>query len=81
MSAFLKDGEGKTRWEIVFAKEFLGPHCLLGQLGYVRTKDADGEFSGGGFAEDLVPECPAPSDLDEPYEAESPIRTPDVLFT
>jgi len=28
------------------------------------------EASGGGFAEDLVPECPPPSDLDEPYEAE-----------
>jgi hypothetical protein len=81
MSAFLKDSEGEIRWEIAFGKEFLGPHYLLGQLGYVRTKDADGEFSGGGFAEDLVPECPAPSDLDEPYEAESPIRTPDVLFT
>ena len=39
------------------------------------------EASGGGFAEDLVPECPPPSDLEEPYEAESPIKTPpDVSF-
>jgi len=30
MSAFLKDGEGKTRWELAFRKEFLGPHDLLG---------------------------------------------------
>ena len=34
------------------------------------------EASCGGFAEDLVPECPPPSDLDEPYEAESPTKTP-----
>ena len=33
------------------------------------------EASDGGFAEESVPECP-PSDLDEPYEAESPIKTP-----
>ena len=25
------------------------------------------EASGGGFAEDIVPECPPPSDLEEPY--------------
>jgi hypothetical protein len=30
----------------------------------------------GGFSEELVPECPPPSDLDEPYEAKSPIKTP-----
>ena len=30
------------------------------------------EVSGGGFAEDLFP----PSDHDEPYEAESPVRNP-----
>ena len=35
------------------------------------------EVSGGGFAEDFVP----PSDHDEPYEAESPVKTPpDVSF-
>ena len=33
------------------------------------------EASSGGFAEELVPECPPPSDIDEPYEAESPIKT------
>eukprot|EP00435_Cladocopium_sp_Y103_P038967 s909_g10.t1 len=43
MSAFLKDGEGKARWELAFDKEYLGPRYLLGQLGYVRTKDA-GKF-------------------------------------
>ena len=43
MSAFLKDAEGKTRWEHAFGKGFLGPHYLLGQLGFVRTKDA-GKF-------------------------------------
>ena len=53
MSAFLKDGEGKTRWEIAFAKEFLGPHCLLGQLGYVRTKDA-GKFKFNANAEPAI---------------------------
>ena len=70
------------RWEVAFGNEFPGPHYLLGQLGYVRTKDADGEFLVVVFAEDLVLECPAPSDLDEPYGAESPIKIlPDVLFT
>ena len=31
---------GMTRWEKAFGREFLGPHYLLGQLGFVRTKDA-----------------------------------------
>jgi len=38
MSAFLKESEGKTRWELAFGKEFLGPHYLLGHLGFVRPK-------------------------------------------
>ena len=53
MSAFLKDSEGKTRWELAFGKEFLGPHYLLGQLGYVRTKDA-GKFKFSPNAEPAI---------------------------
>ena len=30
---FLKDSEGRTRWELAFGREFLGPHYFLGQLG------------------------------------------------
>ena len=47
----------------------------------IEPMHISGEVSGGGFAEGLVPECPPPSDPDEPYEAESPIKTPpDVSF-
>jgi hypothetical protein len=53
MSAFLKDSEGKTRWELAFGKEFLGPHYLLGHLGFVRTKDA-GKFKFSPNAEPAV---------------------------
>jgi len=53
MSAFLKDSEGRTRWELAFRKEFLGPHYLLGQLGFVRTKDA-GKFKFSPNAEPAV---------------------------
>ena len=53
MSAFLKDPEGKTRWENAFGKEFLGPQYLLGQLGYVRTKDA-GKFKFNPNAEPAI---------------------------
>ena len=38
MSAFLKDSEGRTCWELAFGTEFLGPHYLLGQLNFVRDK-------------------------------------------
>ena len=40
MSAFLRDPDGKTRWESDFGREFLGLHYILGQLDHVRTKDA-----------------------------------------
>jgi hypothetical protein len=53
MSAFLKDSEGKTRWELAFGKEFLGPHYLLGQLDFVRTKDA-GKFKFSPNAEPAI---------------------------
>ena len=53
MSAFLKDSEGRTRWELAFGKEFLGPHYFLGQLGYVRTKDA-GKFKFSPNAEPAI---------------------------
>jgi len=50
MSAFLKDSEGRTRWELAFGKEFLGPQYFLGQLGFVRTKDT-GKFKFSPNAE------------------------------
>jgi hypothetical protein len=53
MSAFLKDSEGRTRWELAFGTEFLGPHYLLGQLNFVRTKDA-GKFKFSPNAEPAV---------------------------
>ena len=53
MSAFLKDSEGKTRWELAFGREFRGPHYLLGQLGFVRTKDA-GKFKFSPIAEPAI---------------------------
>ena len=53
MSAFLKDSEGKTRWELAFGREFRGPHYLLGQLSFVRTKDA-GKFKFSPNAEPAI---------------------------
>ena len=53
MPAFLKDSKGRTRWELAFGKEFLGPHYLLGQMGFVRTKDA-GRFQFSPNAEPAV---------------------------
>ena len=43
----------KTRWELAFGREFLGPRYLLGQLGFVRTKDA-GKFKFSPNAEPAV---------------------------
>ena len=53
MSAFLKESEGKTRWELAFGREFRGPHYLLGPLGFVRTKDA-GKFKFSPNAEPAI---------------------------
>ena len=39
MSAFIKPEDGETRWKTAFGDEFLGPKYLLGQLGFVRTKE------------------------------------------
>ena len=70
-----------ARFEEVFGRKdvdgsFVEPEVpVSSEVPVIEPMHVRGEFSGGGFAEDLVPECPPPSDLDEPYEAESPIKT------
>ena len=39
MSAFIMPDGGETRWKTAFGDEFTGPKYLLGQLGFVRTKE------------------------------------------
>ena len=53
MSAFIPNEDGQTRWNVAFGSDFLGPQYLLGQLGFVRTKD-QGKFKFSPNAEPAI---------------------------